>query len=127
MKQIIFTEDAPFPLGPYSQAIMVNGMLFCSGQIAVDCLDSDVKTQTQRVCENISAVLQAAGLDFINVVKTTCFLAEMGDFTAFNEVYERYFSVACGEQGDYKPARSCVAAKELPKGALVEIEVIAAG
>jgi 2-iminobutanoate/2-iminopropanoate deaminase len=125
MKQIIFTENAPFPLGPYSQAVMVNGTLYCSGQIAVDCLESDVQTQTESVCRNIKAVLQAAGLQMQDVVKTTCFLTQMSDFASFNEVYEKHFSVPVAE-GAYKPARSCVAARELPKGALVEIEVIAA-
>ena len=117
MKKIIFTENAPFPIGPYSQAVLVNDTLYCSGQIAADCLDSDVETQTDKVCKNISAVLQAADMQINDVVKTTCFLADMSYFTEFNEVYEKYFT--------HKPARSCVAAKELPKGALVEIEVIA--
>ena len=117
MKEIIFTEHAPFPLGPYSQAIMAGGTLYCSGQIAVDCLDADVATQTEQVCQNISAVLKAAGLELRHVVKNTCFLADMSDFAAFNAVYEKHFA--------HKPARSCVAAKELPKGALVEIEAIA--
>jgi len=116
-KEIIFTEHAPFPLGPYSQAIMANGTLYCSGQIAIDALDADVATQTHQVCKNIAAVLEAAGLDLQHVVKNTCFLADMGDFAAFNKVYEQYFA--------HKPARSCVAAKELPKGAAVEIEAIA--
>jgi len=117
MKKIIFTEDAPFPLGPYSQAVLVGDMLYCSGQIAVDALDKDVAAQTQKVCENIIAVLKAADMQLSDVVKTTCFLAEMSDFGAFNAVYEQHFA--------HKPARSTVAAKELPKSALVEIEVIA--
>ena len=117
MKKIIFTENAPFPIGPYSQAILINGTLYCSGQIAADCLDGDVEVQTDRVCKNISAVLQAADMQMGDVVKTTCFLTDMSHFTKFNEVYEKFFT--------HKPARSCVAAKELPKGALVEIEVVA--
>ncbi len=115
---IIFTEKAPEPIGPYSQAILVNGTLYCSGQIAIGCLDRDVSEQTCRACENIAALLEAAGMSLKNVVKTTCFLADMADFPKFNESYEKYFS--------HKPARSCVAVKELPKNALVEIEVIAA-
>lgn len=117
MKKIIFTESAPFPLGPYSQAVLAGGTLYCSGQIAVDCLDGDAGVQTESVCKNITAVLTAADMRIEDVVKTTCFLADMGDFAKFNEVYERYFL--------HKPARSCVAAKELPKGALVEVEVVA--
>jgi len=119
MRKIIFTENAPFPVGPYSQAVLINGTLYCSGQIAVDCLDGDVEAQTNSVCNNISAVLQAADMQIDDVVKSTCFLADMGDFVKFNEVYEKFFA--------HKPARSCVAAKELPKGALVEIEVVAVG
>ncbi|MCL1831999.1 MAG: Rid family detoxifying hydrolase [Oscillospiraceae bacterium] len=120
MKKIIFTEDAPFPVGPYSQAILVDNTLYASGQIAMKCLaagDTDVAKQTDEVCNNVIAVLKAAGLTLEDVVKTTCFLAEMSDFVTFNGVYEQYFA--------HKPARSCVAAKELPKGALVEVEVIA--
>ena len=116
-KEIIFTEHAPFPLGPYSQAVLAGDTLYCSGQIAVDALDADVATQTHQVCKNITAVLSAAGMEMHQVVKNTCFLADMGDFAAFNAVYEQYFA--------HKPARSCVAAKELPKGAAVEIEAIA--
>jgi 2-iminobutanoate/2-iminopropanoate deaminase len=111
VKKIIFTENAPSPIGPYSQAVLVNGTLYCSGQIAIDCLDSDVATQTEKVCNNISAVLQAANMQLSDVVKTTCFLTDMDHFAAFNTVYEKYFS--------HKPARSCIAVKELPKGALV--------
>jgi 2-iminobutanoate/2-iminopropanoate deaminase len=117
MRKIIFTENVPFPIGPYSQAILANGTLYCSGQIAAACLDGDITVQTDAVCRNISAVLQAADMILQDVVKTTCFLTDMAHFTKFNEVYEQYFS--------HKPARSCVAAKELPKGALVEIEVVA--
>jgi len=117
MQQIIFTEHAPAPIGPYSQAILVNDTLYCSGQIAIDCLNSDVAEQTDRVCKNIVAVLKAANMQISDVVKTTCFLTQMADFVEFNTVYERFFA--------HRPARSCIAAKELPKGALVEIEVVA--
>ena len=120
MKKIIFTEDAPFPVGPYSQAIIVNGTLYASGQIAMECINfgvSDVEKQTEEVCKNIIAVIKAADMELCDVVKTTCFLANMSDFATFNGVYEQYFS--------HKPARSCVAVKELPKSALVEVEVIA--
>lgn len=121
MKKIILTENAPAPIGPYSQAVLVGDTLYCSGQIAIDAksgelIGEDVTAQTEKVCENISAVLSASGMDFGDVIKTTCFLADMGDFSAFNTVYAKYFIS--------KPARSCVAAKALPKGALVEIEVI---
>ncbi|MDR0491508.1 MAG: Rid family detoxifying hydrolase [Oscillospiraceae bacterium] len=117
MKSVIFTEDAPVPIGPYSQAILAGGTLYCSGQIGADCLDGDIATQTVAVCKNISAVLRAADMQVQDVVKTTCFLVDMGHFSGFNEIYERYFA--------HKPARSCVAVKELPKGALVEIEAVA--
>ena len=117
MRKIIFTESAPYPVGPYSQAVLANGTLYCSGQIAASCLDGDIAAQTESACKSISAVLQAADMQIQDVVKTTCFLTDMTHFEEFNEVYERYFS--------HKPARSCVAAKGLPKGALVEIEVIA--
>ena len=117
MKKIILTENAPAPIGPYSQAVLINGTLYCSGQIGFDCLDGDIEAQTNSACKNISAVLKAADMQIEDVVKTTCFLADMNDFTRFNEVYERFFA--------HKPARSCVAAKGLPKNALVEIEVIA--
>ncbi len=117
MKKIILTEKAPAPIGPYSQAVLCNGTLYCSGQIAAGYLESDVTTQTEQVCKNIEAVLEAAEMVISDVVKTTCFLADMADFAQFNAVYERYFT--------HKPARSCVAAKALPKGALVEIEVLA--
>jgi 2-iminobutanoate/2-iminopropanoate deaminase len=117
MRQIIFTEEAPSPIGPYSQAVLVNDTLYSSGQIAIDCLSSGVAVQTDKVCKNLDAVLKAAGMQMSDVVKTMCFLADMADFVEFNKVYERFFT--------HKPARSCVAAKELPKGALVEIEVVA--
>lgn len=118
----IQTENAPAAIGPYSQAVSVGELVFTSGQIALDpatglMTGSDVKEQTHRVCKNISEVLAAAGSSFDKVIKTTCFLSDMGDFAAFNEVYAEYFT--------NKPARSCVAAKGLPKGALVEIEVVA--
>lgn len=120
--KIISTNDAPKAVGPYSQAILVNGVLYASGQIAINSenqtmVDGDVVAQTEQIVKNIGAVLKAADMGFENVVKTTCFLAEMADFATFNAVYEKYFFS--------KPARSCVAAKELPKGALAEIEIIA--
>lgn len=118
----IATEKAPAAIGPYSQAIVCGDMLFTSGQIAIDptvgdIVAKDVVGQTEQVMKNLTAVLQAAGTTMENAVKTTCFLADIADFAAFNEVYGRYFTS--------KPARSCVAAKALPKGALVEVEVIA--
>jgi len=117
----IYTKNAPEPVGPYSQAIKVNGFLYCSGQIAIDpqnneFIDGDIVEQTNRVMKNIEAVLVEAGCDFSNVVKTTCFLDDMKNFGAFNEIYAKYFVSS--------PARSCVEAK-LPKGAKVEVEVIA--
>lgn len=120
--KIISTNDAPKAVGPYSQAILVNGVLYASGQIAINpenqtMVDGDVVAQTEQIVKNIGAVLKATDMGFENVVKTTCFLAEMVDFATFNAVYEKYFIS--------KPARSCVAAKELPKGALAEIEIIA--
>lgn len=121
MKKIT-TKDAPGAIGPYSQAVVHGGMVYTSGQIALDPVEGvmvgqDVKTQTERVMKNLDAVLKAAGSSFEHVVKTTCFLADMNDFAAFNEVYGSYITSA--------PARSCVAVKDLPKGALVEVEVIA--
>lgn len=121
MKKIT-TKDAPGAIGPYSQAVAHGGMVYTSGQIALDPVEGvmvgqDVKTQTERVMKNLDAVLKAAGSSFEHVVKTTCFLADMNDFAAFNEVYGSYITSA--------PARSCVAVKDLPKGALVEVEVIA--
>lgn len=120
--KVISTNDAPKAVGPYSQAILVNGVLYASGQIAINpenqtMVDGDVVVQTEQIVKNIGAVLKAADMGFENVVKTTCFLAEMADFATFNAVYEKYFIS--------KPARSCVATKELPKGALAEIEIIA--
>ena len=123
MIQKIATEKAPAAIGPYSQGMKVNGFFFASGQIPIDPATGnidgeDITAQAERVCRNIGELLAAAGTDFENVVKTTCFLADMGDFTAFNEVYAKYFTE--------KPARSCVAVKALPKNVLCEIEVIAA-
>ena len=118
----IHTEKAPAALGPYSQAIKVGNFLFTSGQIGIDpatgaVVEGGVKEQTVRVCENLKAVLEEAGTNFKKVVKTTCFLADMGDFAAFNEIYGGYSTE--------KPARSCVAVKTLPKNVLVEVECIA--
>lgn len=121
MKQIS-TPNAPAAIGPYSQATAFHALTFTSGQIALDpttgeLVGSDIKTQTEQVMKNLVAVLEAAGTDTDHVLKTTCFLANMNDFAAFNEVYGATFTG--------KPARSCVAVKELPKGALVEVEAIA--
>lgn len=123
MKKVIFTDKAPAAIGPYSQAIEANGMLFLSGQIPVNPLtgnfvDGGIKEQTVQVFENIKNVLAEAGLTTSNIVKTTVFLADMDLFAEMNSVYATYF------EGDY-PARSAVAVKALPKGALVEIECIA--
>jgi len=120
---VISTEKAPAAIGPYSQAIQAGNLLFCSGQIPLDPVSGevvagDVRRQAEQVMENIAAVLSAAGAGFNDVVKATVFLVEMGDFGAVNEVYGRYFS-------GHKPARSTVAVKALPRGVLVEIEVIA--
>ncbi|GAB6045456.1 RidA family protein [Caminibacter profundus] len=119
--QKIYTKNAPEAIGPYSQAIKIGNMIFTSGQIALtssgNFLDVDVKTQTTQVCENLKAVLEAAGASLKNVVKTTIFLDDINNFAAVNEVYGKYF--------EHKPARSTVAVKELPKGAKVEIECIA--
>ncbi len=121
--KIIATEKAPAAIGPYSQAYEVNGFLFTSGQIPLDpatgaIVGTEIAEQAEQSCRNIGAILEAAGLDFSRVVKTVCFLADMGDFAAFNAVYEKYFVS--------KPARSCVAVKTLPKNVLCEIEAIAA-
>lgn len=120
--KVIYTDKAPAAIGPYSQAIEINNILYTSGQIPVDpstgeIVEGDITKQVKRVCENLKAVLTKAGTSFEDVVKTTCFLADMSDFASFNSVYEEYFVS--------KPARSCVAVKELPKGALCEIEAIA--
>ena len=121
MKKIA-TEKAPAAIGPYSQAVVVGNLVYTSGQIAIDpavgnIVAQDVKGQTEQVMKNLGAVLEAAGSCYEKAIKTTCFLADIADFAAFNEIYGAYFTG--------KPARSCVAAKALPKGALVEVEVIA--
>ncbi len=123
MKDVVLTARGPKPIGPYSQAIKANGFLFVSGQVALDpqsgeFVTADIRGQTERVLENVKAILEAAGASFHHVVKTTVFLKDMNDFTAMNEVYSRYFSVA-------PPARSTVQVTRLPKDALVEIEVTA--
>ncbi len=120
--QIINTTNAPAAIGPYSQAFVVNGVLYTSGQIPLDpatgaVVEGGIKEQTLQVMKNLKAVLEAADTTLEHVFKTTCFLSDMGNFAAFNEVYGEYFTG--------KPARSCVAVKELPKGVLVEVEVIA--
>ncbi len=119
---VIHTSDAPAAIGPYSQAIMTGGLIFTSGQIALDpatgaLVAGGICEQTVQAVNNLAAVLKAAGSSLDRVVKTTCFLQDMGDFAAFNAVYARYFSS--------NPARSCIEAGALPKGALVEIEAIA--
>ena len=121
--KMISTDKARAAIGPYSQAYEVNGFLFTSGQIPLDpatgtIVGTEIAEQAEQSCKNIGAILEAAGLDFGKVVKTVCFLADMGDFAAFNAVYEKYFVS--------KPARSCVAVKTLPKNVLCEIEAIAA-
>ena len=122
MIQTITTDKAPATIGPYSQAKLVNGVLYASGQIPLipatgELREGGIIPQTEQVMANIAAVLEAAGTDFEHVVKTTCFLRSMDDFAEFNQVYAQYFTG--------KPARSCVAAAALPKGALVEVEVLA--
>lgn len=121
MMQVISTPNAPAAIGPYSQGYEVNGLVYTSGQIPVNPQTGEIPVgiaeQAEQSCKNVGAILEAAGIGFENVFKTTCFLADMGDFATFNGVYERYFSS--------KPARSCVAAKQLPKGVLCEIEAIA--
>ena len=121
--KIIATDKAPAAIGPYSQAYEVNGFLFTSGQVPLDpatgnIVGTEIAEQAEQSCKNIGAILEAAGLDFSKVVKTVCFLADIGDFAAFNAVYEKYFVS--------RPARSCVAVKTLPKNVLCEIEAIAA-
>ncbi len=118
----IYTKNAPEAIGPYSQAQKVGNFVFTSGQIPIDPATGNIEAegitaQTEQVCRNLSAVLEAAGTSLTNVVKTTCFLADMMDFAAFNEVYAKYFTG--------KPARSCVAVKTLPKNVLCEVEAIA--
>ena len=122
MSEKIYTPNAPEAIGPYSQAIRCGNMVFTSGQIAIDPTTGNVEAttiqeQTEQVCKNLSAVLEAAGTSLNKVVKTVCFLSDMNDFAAFNEVYGKYFTE--------KPARSCVAVKTLPKNVLVEIDTIA--
>ncbi len=122
-KKIILTQEAPEPIGPYSQAVQFGNMLFCSGQIAIDpktgqVITGDVKTQAVQVMKNIEAVLKAADMKFENIIKTTIFLTNMNDFAAVNEIYGQHFK-------SQAPARSTVAVSGLPKGVQVEIEVIA--
>lgn len=118
----ISTDKAPKAIGPYSQAVLCGSMLYTSGQIALspesgELVGDSIAEQTEQIMKNLSAVLEAAGTSFENVVKTTCFLADIADFAVFNEAYGKYITSA--------PARSCVAVKSLPKGALAEVEVIA--
>lgn len=119
--RMIDTKKAPGAIGPYSQGFEVNGIVYTSGQIPVNpengTVPEGIEMQAEQSCQNVGAILEAAGSSFENVFKTTCFLADMGDFAAFNEVYAKYFIS--------KPARSCVAVKTLPKGVLCEIEAIA--
>ena len=120
--KVVYTEKAPAAIGPYSQAMILNGVLFTSGQIPVNPATSEIngdtiETQAEQVMKNLGEVLKEAGSSFEKAVKTTCFLGDMGDFAKFNEVYAKYFV--------NKPARSCVAVKTLPKNVLCEVEVIA--
>ena len=120
--KVVYTEKAPAAIGPYSQAMILNGVLFTSGQIPVNPATGEIngntiETQAEQVTKNLGEVLKEAGSSFEKAVKTTCFLADMGDFAKFNEVYAKYFV--------NKPARSCVAVKTLPKNVLCEVEVIA--
>lgn len=122
MLTYVSTSKAPAAIGPYSQGIIANGMLFASGQIPIvpetgEIMEGDIIAQAGQVMVNIGEILKEAGTTYGNVVKTTCFLADMADFAAFNSVYEKYFTG--------KPARSCVAVKQLPKNVLCEVEVIA--
>ena len=122
MAEKVYTKNAPDAIGPYTQAIKTNGFVFTSGQIAINPQTGNVEAttidgQTEQVMKNLGAILAEAGSSFDNAVKTVCFLADMGDFAAFNEIYGKYFTS--------KPARSCVAVKTLPKNVLVEVEVIA--
>jgi 2-iminobutanoate/2-iminopropanoate deaminase len=124
MKDIVLTDKGPKPIGPYSQAVKSNGLLFASGQVALDprtneFIGGDIRQQTERTMENIKAVVEAAGSNLHHVVKSTVFLKDMNDFAAMNEAYGKYFTAA-------PPARSTVQVARLPKDALVEIEVIAA-
>lgn len=120
--KVVYTDKAPAAIGPYSQAMILNGVLFTSGQIPIDPATGEIsgdtiETQAEQVMKNLGEVLKEAGSSFEKAVKTTCFLADMGDFAKFNEVYAKYFV--------NKPARSCVAVKTLPKNVLCEVEVIA--
>lgn len=122
MFKVTNTDKAPAAIGPYSQAIEANGFLFASGQVPFDpqtgeTVGEDITAQAEQAIKNVGAILEVNGIGFENVVKTTCFLADMGDFAAFNEVYAKFFVG--------KPARSCVAVKALPRGVLCEVEVIA--
>ena len=122
MLKFTSTEKAPAAIGPYSQAVAANGFLFASGQVALtpgtgEIAGKTIEEQTERVCQNIKAILEANGIGFENVVKTTCFLADIADFATFNEIYGKYFVS--------KPARSCVAVKDIPKKLLCEVEIIA--
>ena len=118
---IVSTTNAPAAIGPYSQAMIVNGMVFASGQIPVDpatgLVPEGIAAQAEQSCKNVAAIMESAGSSMDKVFKTTCFLADIADFAAFNEVYAKYFTS--------KPARSCVAVKDIPKGVLCEIEAIA--
>lgn len=123
MFSVTATPNAPAAIGPYSQAISANGFLFASGQVPLmpvtgEVVGTTIEEQTERVCKNIQGILEANGLTFEDVVKTTCFLADINDFAAFNAVYGKYFTS--------KPARSCVAVRSIPKGLLCEVEIIAA-
>ena len=122
MRKTVYTKNAPDAIGPYSQAVICNGVVFTSGQIAINPATGNVEAttiegQTEQVCQNLKAVLEEAGSSLEKAVKTTCFLQDMADFAAFNGIYGKYFTG--------KPARSCVAVRSLPKGVLVEVEVIA--
>ena len=120
--QTITTSSAPAAIGPYSQAILSGNTLYASGQIPINPASGqieakDIAGQTEQACQNVGEILKAVGMGFENVVKTTCFLSDIADFAAFNEVYAKYFVS--------RPARSCVAVKDIPKGALCEIEIVA--
>ena len=122
MAETVYTKNAPDAIGPYSQAKIVGGLIFTSGQIAINPATgnveaTDIEGQTEQICKNLAAILEAAGSSLDKAVKTVCFLADMNDFGKFNEVYGKYFTS--------KPARSCVAVKTLPKNVLAEVEVIA--
>lgn len=123
MLKYVDTKNAPAAIGPYSQGIILNGIAFFSGQIPLspetgEVVGTTIEEQTEQVMQNVKALLESQGASFTDVVKTTCFLADMGDFAVFNEIYAKYFTG--------KPARSCVAVKALPKGVLCEVETIAA-